>query len=61
VVGPEVLTVTFQSSSVDQLSLAELAAQKVLSSPSGFRPQGAPIIGKRVNFSINSRVGGHPC
>jgi hypothetical protein len=58
-VGPQVLTVSFVSASHDQLSLAGIGGNE--SSELTFKvagPQGVPIIGKRVNFSINTSVGG---
>lgn len=58
-VGPQVLTVSFVSATHDQLSLAGIGGNE--STELTFKvagPQGVPIIGKRVNFSINTSVGG---
>ncbi len=58
-VGPQVLTVNFVSSTHEQLSLAGIGGNE--STELTFRvagPQGVPIIGKQVSFSINSQVGG---
>jgi hypothetical protein len=58
-VGPQVLTVSFVSSTHDQLSLAGIGGNE--STELTFKvagPQGVPIIGKQVNFSINTTVGG---
>lgn len=58
-VGPQALTVSFVSSSVSQLSLAGIGGNE--SAELTFKvagPQGVPIVGKQVNFSINTNVGG---
>jgi hypothetical protein len=58
-VGPEVLTVNFVESTVTQLSLAGIGGTE--STEVTFKvagPQGVPVIGKQVSFSINSQVGG---
>ncbi|HEY0963931.1 MAG TPA: hypothetical protein VGE69_16400 [Pseudomonadales bacterium] len=58
-VGPQVLTVSFVSSTHDQLSLAGIGGNE--STELTFKvagPQGVPITGKQVNFSINTAVGG---
>lgn len=58
-VGPQVLTVSYISATHDQLSLAGIGGNE--STELTFKvagPQGVPIIGKRVNFSINTTVGG---
>ncbi len=58
-IGPDVLTVSFVSSTHDQLSLAGIGGNE--STELTFKvagPQGVPIIGKQVSFSINTSVGG---
>ncbi len=58
-VGPQVLTVSFVSSTHDQLSLAGIGGNE--STEVTFKvagPQGVPVIGTRVNFSLNTPVGG---
>lgn len=58
-IGPEVLTVSFVSSTYLQLSLAGIGGNE--STELTFKvagPQGVPIIGKQVTFSINTSVGG---
>ncbi|MGV3591708.1 MAG: hypothetical protein ACO1PZ_08445 [Gammaproteobacteria bacterium] len=58
-VGPQVLTVSFVSSTHDQLTLAGIGGNE--STELTFKvagPQGVPIIGKQVGFSINTAVGG---
>jgi hypothetical protein len=58
-IGPQVLTVSFVSSTFNQLSLAGIGGNE--STELTFKvagPQGVPIIGKQVNFSINTPVGG---
>lgn len=58
-VGPEVLSVSFVSATLTQLSLAGLGGSE--SSELTFRvsgPQGVPVVGKQVNFSISTQVGG---
>jgi hypothetical protein len=58
-IGPEVLTVSFVSSTQQQLSLAGIGGNE--STELTFKvagPQGVPIIGKQVGFSINTTVGG---
>jgi hypothetical protein len=58
-VGPDVLTVSFVSSTHSQLSLAGIGGNE--STEMTFKvagAQGVPVIGKQVNFSINTSVGG---
>lgn len=58
-VGPQVLSVSFVSSTLDQLSLAGIGGNE--STELTFKvsgPQGVPVIGTEVGFSINSTVGG---
>lgn len=58
-VGPQVLTVSFVSTTHDQLSLAGIGGNE--STELTFKvagPQGVPIIGKQVTFSVNTPVGG---
>lgn len=58
-IGPDVLTVSFVSSTHDQLSLAGIGGNE--STELTFKvagPQGVPIIGKQVSFRINTAVGG---
>lgn len=59
VTPPEVLTVSFVDSTTSQLSLAGIGGNE--STELTFRvagPQGVPIIGEVVSFSINTTVGG---
>lgn len=58
-IGPDVLTVSFVSSTHDQLSLAGIGGNE--STELTFKvagAQGVPIIGKQVSFNINTTVGG---
>jgi hypothetical protein len=58
-VGPQILTVSFVSSTFGQLSLAGIGGNE--SAELVFRvagPQGVPVVGKQVTFSINTPVGG---
>ena len=58
-ITPQALTVSFVSATSDQLSLAGIGGNE--STELTFRvagPQGVPIIGKQVSFSINTSVGG---
>lgn len=58
-VGPEVLSVSFVSATQTQLSLAGIGgneSSELIFKVSG--PQGVPVVGKQVGFSINSQVGG---
>ncbi len=59
VIGPEVLSVSFVSSTSEQLSLAGIGGTE--SAELTFKvsgPQAVPIIGKLVSFAINTQVGG---
>lgn len=58
-VGPDVVSVSFVSATNTQLALAGIGGNET--SELIFRvvgPQGVPVIGKTVDFSINTKVGG---
>jgi hypothetical protein len=58
-VGPQVLTVSFVEATTTQLSLAGIGGNE--STELTFLvagAQGVPVVGKQVNFSINTNVGG---
>lgn len=58
-VGPEVLTVSFVSATATQLALAGIGGNETAEMVfSVLGPQGVPVVGKTVNFSINTQVGG---
>jgi hypothetical protein len=58
-VGPDVISVSFVSASFTQLALAGIGGNEtseVIFKVAG--PQGVPVIGKTVDFSVNTKVGG---
>ncbi len=58
-VGPEVLTVNFVSATTTQLALAGIGGNETAEMVfSVLGAQGVPVVGKTVNFSINTQVGG---
>ncbi|HTR00275.1 MAG TPA: hypothetical protein VMH83_09805 [Candidatus Acidoferrum sp.] len=58
-VGPDVISVSFVSATFTQLALAGIGGNEtseLIFQVSG--PQAVPVVGKTVNFSVNTQVGG---